>query len=186
MLKSIFHLFIIGVLTCTVASAQDISNYRFETINSFSGLPNNVVWDVMVDEFGFIWAATADGLCRIETSDRIKIFESDNNPYLKSNNIRNLFSDSKGNIWIGTKNSGLTLYIPKSDEWRYYSHDGDDPTSLVNNEILSITEDGQGNIWIGTEYGFSIYNYGTDSFINYNQDSEGENQLSSKAILNII
>ncbi len=186
MFKSVFHLVIVSLLSCAHVTAQDVSKYRFETINSYKGLSNNGVWDVEVDKFGFLWVATVDGLCRLETPDRTKVYSEEDNLYLKSSNIRTLFSDSKNNLWIGTKHDGLTVYNQNDDTWQYLGHDPSNPNSLVNDEVLNIMEDSNGKIWIGTENGFSIYDTDTEEFINYTQQRDKENALKGKAILKIL
>ena len=30
------------------------------------GLPQSTVWDILQDDFGFLWVSTADGLCRFD------------------------------------------------------------------------------------------------------------------------
>jgi ligand-binding sensor domain-containing protein/serine phosphatase RsbU (regulator of sigma subunit) len=56
-----------------------------------------------------------------------------------------MFEDSKGNLWFGTYNGGLSKLDPLENNFLYYdTHDG-----LASNWITSITEDRAGNIWIG-------------------------------------
>jgi signal transduction histidine kinase/ligand-binding sensor domain-containing protein len=176
---------ILSIFFFLSAYAQDPSTYRFEIIDNFNGLPNNSVLQVESDIFGFNWIATADGLCRMETDSRIKKFNKEDYPELKSSNIRALKSDSRGNLWIGTRYSGLTRYNQNTGEWYSYSHNDNDPLSLVDDQVLSITEDGDGNIWIGTDNGLSIYSHETDNFQNYRVDTSDPHAFQSKAMLDV-
>ncbi len=60
---------------------------------------------------------------------------------------KKIFEDSRGYIWIATKN-GLYKFDGIGSEaiYSYY----DDTTSLTSNSINDIAEDKDGNIWIGT------------------------------------
>ena len=64
----------------------------------------------MKDDFGFLWIATNNGLCRYESSERIKLFQKkeDDSTGLQSSEVRALLKDSKGNLWIGTRLGGLS------------------------------------------------------------------------------
>lgn len=166
-------------------SAQNAGSYRFETLDNNNGLINNSVWAVEIDEFGFAWAATVDGLCRIETNNRLKTYRTEDYPFLTSNNIRTLKYDSQGNLWIGTKLDGVVVFNLRTDTWKNYRSNDVEPNSLVNDEILFIEEDSRGLIWIGTEDGFSIYDYKDNSFTNYSMQEDIEGALQNKAVLRI-
>ena len=72
---------------------------------------------------------------------------------LKSNNIRAIYKDHDGKIWIGTYLKGLQLYDPQKMTCTGFENIPDDTTSLSNNDVACITEDLLGNIWIGTNGG---------------------------------
>lgn len=68
--------------------------------------------------------------------------------------IYSFLEDSKGRIWIGSRNDGLFLATPKSDGTgfaiRNFRNRRDEPLSLSKNAVYSIYEDARGNIWVGT------------------------------------
>lgn len=67
--------------------------------------------------------------------------------------LKNIFTDSKGNIWIGTYADKLIKYHPQTDQLHVF--DSRDCTTL--NDIYRIYEDRDGLIWIGMNKGFVIY-----------------------------
>lgn len=87
-------------------------------------------------------------------------------------NVNHVYEDSRGLIWIGTRN-GLNIWDPKKDKiTQLYKSDG-----LTDNVISGSIEDNQHNMWITTSNGVSNiiiqthsitdeYNF---SFVNYSE-----------------
>lgn len=72
-----------------------------------------------------------------------------------------IMEDSNGNIWLGTKASGLYLAQPVNGEQTAYKltnySKGTDKNGLNSNEIYALLEDRYGKIWVGTfDQGLSI------------------------------
>ena len=77
------------------------------------------------------------------------IYDCKNSNRLSDNTVYSVLRDSKGILWIGTKN-GLNRYHPGSNTFTHYKHDPANPHSLSSNFIYSLYEDRSGVIWIGT------------------------------------
>ena len=96
---------------------------------------------------------------------------------LSNSHITTIFQDSKGFIWIGTRN-GLNRY--DGYEMREYKHSQSDSLSITGNFIRSIAETPDGNIWIGTkDHGIAIWLRESDNFITLPDNLK----LSEKEIL---
>jgi len=70
---------------------------------------------------------------------------------LAGNNIKSLYCDSKGVLWIGSdQKKGLTKYSPEEEKFEIID---------LGIEIipLSVTEDLDGKIWIGTSSGLFVF-----------------------------
>lgn len=67
---------------------------------------------------------------------------------LSQNDIRSIFQDSDGFIWIGT-HDGLNRFDGYS--FKIYQKEIDNKNSLSSNLINNIAEDSKGNLWIGTD-----------------------------------
>ena len=81
------------------------------------------------------------------------------NSGLSYDSIREIFSDSRGYVWIGTY-KGLSRY----DGTRFRNYDRND-FGVTSDFINVIREDVNGNIWIGTDNGVVIYEHETDEFV---------------------
>jgi len=113
------------------------------------------------DRFGNVWLGTygQSGLYKYyvdaDGNEGLLNYKSSANPgTLNSNNIRNLYEDSYGNIWIGT-DKGLNLLTPEeqfSHTPYFYSFQKDEtkPNSLSHNYILPIFQSSDQTIWVGT------------------------------------
>src|ERR1700749_2202819 len=69
-------------------------------------------------------------------------------------NINCILQDSRGFMWIGTRN-GLNRY----DGYKFltYRYDLKNDSSLSNNMITALAEDHDGNIWVATQNGLDKY-----------------------------
>ena len=124
------------------------------------------------DKNGWLWLGTSNGVYVFQPDSLI----ADPKAYyhynyaegkLRSNEIKYIFSDSRGDVWIATSGSGISICTPSNDysalKFKYYSiEDG-----LCNDVVQSIIEDRQGNIWMSTEYGISKFVYAEKLFENY-------------------
>ena len=113
------------------------------------------------DKEGNIWIGTDDGglNCYHQAT---RHFSHYFNKEERKPDLRTLFSDSKGRLWVGQK--GLYLLDAASDSFRLYT----DKAGLSNQFIKGITEDGQGNLWISTSNGIVQFNPDTRNFKEYN------------------
>ena len=66
------------------------------------------------------------------------------NEGLGDNRVRSILEDSRGNLWFGTENGGVSIYY--GEDFTYFTQkDG-----LSESGIMSILEDSHGNLWFGT------------------------------------
>jgi sensor histidine kinase YesM len=82
-------------LSATSLKAQEPLSSR---ITIKEGLPSNEVFDIFQDNKGFIWMATAQGLCRYDGVN-FKTFSTDKPQTLSGSNIQ---QDENGRIWYQT------------------------------------------------------------------------------------
>ena len=106
-----------------------------------------------------IWVATEKGICNIDLSTNDIRWLTINQGGLPHNNVRHLFIDSTGKIWISTL--GNTLCFIQNNVVEKINISGS--KGLLN--IISVTGDTDHNIWVGTD-GNGIYKIQNDSIIN--------------------
>lgn len=127
------------------------------------------------DTKGLIWVGTSDGIIRfnpdklISNPDLYTSYRMDiNNPEgLNCNDIKTIYEDEDGIIWIGTAGGGINKYVPASENVKehfvaYTTNDG-----LAGDVVSGILEDKQNNLWISTESGITKFDKKSNSFIVY-------------------
>jgi ligand-binding sensor domain-containing protein/anti-sigma regulatory factor (Ser/Thr protein kinase) len=94
--------------------------------------------------------------------------------------VNAILQDSKGFLWIGTRN-GLNRYNGYS--FTVYESDPRDSSTLLSDQILSLYEDHFRNIWIGTDEG-GLYRYdrSKNSFKRYCYDSGNPSSMTGNRI----
>lgn len=133
--------------------------YRVQRITPEEGLPHSMVYSLLVDSRGFIWAGTRDGLTRYDGYSFITYWEV-------TTPLRVLAEDRSGNIWAGTPEQ-LCRLDRKSGTFVLYRNDPSDPTSLSHNNIFALLTDRNGTVWAGTENGLNSFDPATNSFVRY-------------------
>lgn len=126
--------------------ARHFSHYRAD---DGSGLTNNIVWALLEDHDGTIWAATNSGLNFLRPQEKHFGYFDIRNSSLSNNMVRSLFKDRKNRIWIGTQ-EGLNLIDESRKKLTVIGRDKGASPSLGSEWIRTIGEDKRGNIWVGT------------------------------------
>ncbi|MBP6672530.1 MAG: hypothetical protein KA247_05245, partial [Bacteroidetes bacterium] len=115
-----------------------------------NGLPQSTVRCITQTQDGYLWVGTWNGLARFD-GIRMTVFNASNTPGLTSSNIMSLYTDRRGQLWIGTEPGGLVRY--SAGTFRAF----DSTDGIPATRILSVKEDSRGNIWCATEVGFFVY-----------------------------
>lgn len=134
---------------------------RFTSDGNQKSLYGNNVISLNEDQDKNLWIGTDDG--GLNCYNLIK--KSISHYFLnggKTPDIRVIFTDSNGRVWVGQ--SGLYLYNKAEDKFDIYTGKG----GLASDFIKGITEDGNGNLWISTSNGLNKFNPDTRELKKYN------------------
>jgi ligand-binding sensor domain-containing protein/signal transduction histidine kinase/AraC-like DNA-binding protein len=135
--------------------------FRFTNDGNGGSMEGNNIVSINEDRMGNTWFGTDDGgLNCYHTST--KTFSHYFNKEEKIPDLRIIFIDSKGRLWIGQ--TGLYLFNPEKNSFSLYTI----KAGLSNEFIKGITEDDQGNFWIATSNGITQFNPDNLSFKKYN------------------
>lgn len=143
-------------------------NIVFQRMSVEQGLSQPNVYAIAQDRTGFIWIATADGLNRYDGST-FKIFRRipSDKTSLSDDFVMKLFLDSKGRLWVGTRDGGVNLYNDAQATFQQFKHYPESATSLSHNHITAFAEDRTSRLWVGTEDGLNLYDAQKGIFLRF-------------------
>lgn len=157
----------------------NIFNYRAR-----EGLRNLVVWSVLADQAGDVWAGTKDGLYKFNGISFQRVGAPNTPGSLPSQDVRAIYEDGKGRLWVGTFGGGLTRMVDNRASKSFNSKS--EPGAFSSDDIRALLEDKDGSLWIGTGGGglirfkdskFAVFRkadgLGSDFIRALYQDSEG-------------
>lgn len=164
----------------TDGKVEKFLHYISDDNDSFS-ISNNNIMSIAESKNGILWVGTSDGGLNKLISDfkfgkngnvvspKFKSYRhSFNDPNSLSNNdVRTIYIDDKGTLWLGTYGGGLNKFIPPDkDETAKFIHYRQ-AQGLANDVVRGILSDDEGNLWISTAYGLSKFNPVKNSFLNF-------------------
>ncbi len=170
-------------------------HFRLEQSDQQTG-NDNTIWSICQDQKNNVWVATWNGLAQLrlrKTAHGVEIdslinyrhIPADPNS-LSGNNVRVVYVDRKGILWIGTWGNGLNCFDPFSGHFKHYQHSSGDTRSLTSNLIYSVCEDSKGNLWVGTgDAGLNLYNPDGDNFTYSRRDPPDQYSLNNDIICSL-
>ncbi|WP_243438252.1 two-component regulator propeller domain-containing protein [Fundidesulfovibrio soli] len=184
-----------GGLNKLVPGARYFSSYR-KIPGDSNSLPGREVSAVLRDREGLVWVGTRyDGLACMGGGDApgrrkvLKVYRHDPKTpdSLAEDSINCLMEDSKGRIWVGTVDSGLSVLDKKTGRFTTYSHNPADPNSLSQDKIWCLLEDTDGIIWVGTsKAGLNRLNPATGKVTRYMHDASDPCSISHDRVRRIV
>lgn len=173
-----FHL---GLLACAYAQGK----MEFEHLNRNQGLPTNTVTAIVQDKYGMLWFGSQNGLVRFDGYD-YKLYVQDPKD---TNSVENNFIDylgltKDGDLMIGHKGYGFSIYTLETGVFQRFGHDPRNPNSLRNDQVIAMHSDPKGIIWIGTNMGLERFDPKSGLFEHY--DIKEGNSSRKAAVSSIV
>lgn len=134
---------------------------------------------VMLPNKKQFWAGTENGIFLIDVNLGIlKHFNENSTPALSSNNINVIRIDSRGNIWIGTEDSGVNVLSANFKTVNTISKED----GLSNNEVYNILWQDSNAVWISTYNGLNYYQTQTQTVLSYfEKDGIANNEFNQNS-----
>jgi ligand-binding sensor domain-containing protein/two-component sensor histidine kinase len=136
---------------CTAEGLSRFDGYTFTNYGTAHGLPHHDVTGMVEGPDGALWAGTPAGLSRFDPSGpgirQFRKFELPGDRY--SQEIRRLYKDGEGVIWVGTWN-GLFRLAKSASAFERVDLGSDAAGSGVINGLI---KDSRGVLWVGTHAG---------------------------------
>ncbi|GAK60634.1 hypothetical protein U27_00531 [Candidatus Vecturithrix granuli] len=184
------------------AASDDFTRYAHDPQNPHS-LSNNTAFKICEDQQQRLWIGTkgidAGGLNMFDPQSQqfVSYAYDPNNPSsISHNDIRDVFIDRSGVLWIGTRGGGVNKLDLKPKKFHSVTRNPNAPNTLHGALVFALAEDVDGNHWIGTDGGglnkhdvrsgvFSYYDstnsgISKDSVLAIQPDSDGRLWLGTK------
>ncbi|NPA35643.1 MAG: SpoIIE family protein phosphatase [Chlorobi bacterium] len=149
--RNVFRFFLMIVaLVSTVTIYADNIVPRITQLSVNDGLSNSRVTLLYQDSRGFLWIGTRDGFNRY---DGYKFIEYKHNPHdslsIAGNVIQSVIETNDGNLWIGTKDNGISVWDRKTDKFYNLNNLLPEDMKMSESDILGITKE-KDNVWVLT------------------------------------
>ena len=132
---------------------NQFKQYLYYSDNTRDQLSSNWVFDVIIDREKGIWAATSNGLDRLnKEKDVFETCTLTDDIRKISNLMYTLHEDNKGNIWVGSYSGLHCIHKDTENPSLITTVDG-----LPDNMITGIEEDQDHVLWISTGRGLCRY-----------------------------
>jgi diguanylate cyclase (GGDEF)-like protein len=120
-------------------------NYKLENVfDTKDGLPNDFMTNAFQDSHGRLWFTGQGGLSEYRNGEFVNYTKDQG---LAGNNVRTIYEDKDGVLWIGTYDEGLSRY----KDGKFSSIQVDN--GLFSNGVFAFEEDDRGNFWISSNRG---------------------------------
>lgn len=180
-----------GNLWIATNGGLQVFNPRMNTFSTYTKengrLSTNNITSLYYGRGNNLFVGTGEGLMIINLSTTGKTILTGNSTNMKTftnNYITQVLEDSRGLLWIGTR-EGVNVLNRDNDNLSYIT----EKEGLCNNSVRGLTEDQNHNVWITTGNGVSrvvvqrnhdsgtftygLYNYSTDDGLQSNEFNQG-------------
>ena len=163
--------------------------YKFKRF-LYSKKQNQQVYTITEDHNGTLWLSTTNGLMSMRfngskiTLNYFKTFSEALNKAV-DNHVTTLVEDRENNLWIGTKQTGVSKLNLSTENITHYTYSSLNPQGISSNNIRKIIVDLEGKLWIGSLHGINIYNPATKSFSTLQNEPENPASLSQNSVYDI-
>ena len=119
---------------------MDFYSYVQTIYNGTNGLPSGEATDIAQTRDGLLWVGTYAGLYRYDGREFISMTD-----FSSVKNVKCLYEDEEGRLWIGTNDKGLSVVINQS-----VSNVLDMRSGLSADSVRSIVKSADGDYYVGT------------------------------------
>lgn len=170
------------------SSENNLAIQNREQLNLAESIKNKYNLEVeitsIVDGENFKWIATnRNGLFLLQNGADVGSVERYDYPPFDNAEIKCIYKDQSGIIWIGTTNKGVFKHNPRTREFLHYSTFDNSQSKFGEVTIRAITDDSDGNLWIGTyNDGLIRFNRQKRQFVRYQHNEKNSRSLPNNMV----
>ena len=164
----------------------ELKNYLHSPTNPNS-LSSNSVTRIIEDHTGILWISTMGGglnkynAIKDSFSSIYATIDKQKSPF--SNEIRTIFCDKSGNIWLGYENA-VGVFDPVKMEFKHFTPEQEGLPNLGS--INRFTQDENGTIWAATDGGLLEINFSPERIVLHRKEYNNSNSLASNKLVSVV
>lgn len=171
----------------------DASKNKFDSYKNVGDLTNpehhldmNRISSIIEDSNYDLWITTNHGLLKFDKKNQAYAsynHDKNNSNSISDNFTSQIFMDSSGIFWIGTRDGGLNKFDKDSENFTSYRNNKSDKWSISSNTIMSVYEDCSNIVWVGTfGEGIDTFSKQRKKIHHYYSKPGDENSISSNKV----
>jgi ligand-binding sensor domain-containing protein/DNA-binding CsgD family transcriptional regulator len=142
--------------------------------------------DLLIDRRGYLWVGGRSGLYRYDGYEATLFQPDPGDPgTITDLDIRALYEDSGGIIWVATNTGGLNRLDPRSGRFSHFRHRPGDPATLSHDSVYGMAEGPEGDLWVGTQIGLNRIERETGGVTRYMNDSDDPASLAHDYVFSV-
>jgi signal transduction histidine kinase/CheY-like chemotaxis protein/ligand-binding sensor domain-containing protein len=120
---------------------------KFEPMNEALGFATPVLPNAFAEskDGSVFMGMRTGGVVRLSPDGKITQWNPGNGHAV--NEVRAIYPDTSGHLWVGTRGQGLVLFT--DNKWHY----SEELSAPFNDHVTAIEEDAEGRLWLGTPKG---------------------------------
>jgi ligand-binding sensor domain-containing protein/two-component sensor histidine kinase len=130
-------------------SSNEIRKITMQHWTAAEGLSQGLINDVAIDQWGYVWVSTKEGLNRFD-GNSFKVYRHlpTDPKSISDNYITSLWVDDKNKIWIGTFTNGLDYFDPSTETFTHITLNDLHIKGSGLHDVSSIQDAGKGRIMV--------------------------------------
>ncbi|WP_425533129.1 ATP-binding protein [Stenotrophomonas rhizophila] len=155
---------------------------RMRRLGAADGMPSRMVLALAQDRQGYIWAATDDGLARVDgVGLRVWRHDPADPGSIPGNEVETLLVDPMDRVWVGVNGVGLSMLAPGRAAFQHFT----DLNARCDGQFWSLAYAAK-SLWIGTNR-HGICRRGEDgSLVQYHADPNDPTSLPDDTIYTML
>jgi ligand-binding sensor domain-containing protein/DNA-binding CsgD family transcriptional regulator len=186
MLEARFLSVLVAVVVPMVHEPLAAAGLEFKPVGENRGLDVAMPVDILVDRRGYLWVGSRAGLYRYDGYQAVSFKSDANDPGTISDlDIRALYEDSDGILWVATNTSGLNRFDPVTSRFTRFLHDPADPETITHDSTYHMAEGPAGDLWVGSQIGLSRIDRDTGKVRRYFHDPDDDGSLANDYVFSV-
>ncbi len=148
---AIIFLLLINTTSIMLLPAQNnLTGYNYSYLSINEGLCDNYIRDIHMDQMGFIWIGTSNGLDRYDGYElkHYSAGEALPNRFIESNYIYDIAEDESMHLWVAS-DAGIMRIDLQREEISFMKDYEGEHCEVLSSPVQSIFIDESQNLWIG-------------------------------------